>query len=306
MKQPTYSCVRIKKIRTATDARNAYRHGARIRGSFGKSAVDPYRSHLNQHFSFNPDTSEFEQVAQCPDYREEIEARRDAAGARRPKNGTFATEMMFTASPALFSASDGSTDLDKAHAWAIACLDISQEKYGNQCIAARLDLDETTPHLSVFILPMYEKTYGGANRTSRRKPRRTVSHNKVFGGPDDLRKMQDWAADNLRNKGFDVVRGRPVEETKARNFQPDGQRHKQLQEMREALAEREEKLQAKLNKILEALKVVGRAFRSEEHKLSPPTRRLLNQFLSHPKVNLTQPKKQKDHLETSERRPGPR
>lgn len=283
MRQPTYSCVRIKKIRTATDARNAYRHGARIRGSFGKSAVDLRRSHLNQHFTFNPDAFEFEQVAQCPDYREEIEARRVAAGARRPKNGTFATEVMFTASPSLFKSDDGSVDLERARSWARACLDISQEKYGNQCIAARLDLDETTPHLSVFILPMYEKTYGGANRRSSRKPRRTVSHNKVFGGPDDLRKMQDWAAVQLKAKGFDVVRGRPVEETKARNFQPDGRRHEDLQKMQEALKEKEEKL----NAILKALKIVGRAFRAEEQKLSPSMRGLLRQLLSQPKIQLT-------------------
>ena len=255
----TYSCVRIKKIRTATDAQNATRHGRRERGSFGKSAVDLERTPLNCHWSFDPDTQELERVGEGIDVGAALETRREQMKARRPKNGTFGTEMMFTASPALFHGPDGKVDNDQAKAWAKACLDLAQEKYPGMCVGARLDLDETTPHLSVFIMPVYEKTYGGEKRKSKRAPRRAVSHNKVFGGPDDLRLMQDWAADGLKARGFDVSRGRPVEITRAANFRPDGAIYEKLGQVWRRLRAREQKLDQRERVISGWMKEVGKA-----------------------------------------------
>jgi len=260
----TYSCVRIKKIRTASDARNAYRHGARERGAFGKSAVDLDRTHLNQHWSFDPDSQELELVDKCPDYRAALETRREQLGAKRPKNGVFGTEMMFTASPSLFKGSDGQIDNDQAKAWAKACLDLAQAKYPGLCVAARLDLDETTPHMSVFIMPVYEKTYSGEKRKSTRKPKIAVSHNKVFGGPDDLSLLQDWAADGLKNKGFGVERGRSVDITRAVNFRPDGKIYEKLLAMWKKLKKEKHDVD-KRHKILS--KIAG-IFSAESHLLT--------------------------------------
>ena len=162
----TYSCVRVKKIKSATDAQNLTRHGQRAKGSFKASAVDLDRSHLNGHFVFDADAVNFKKVDECPDYRELLDTATKRLNAKRPKNGVFGTEMMFTASPDLFKDKDGNVDIDHARAWGDACLELARDKYGAKCVAARLDLDETTPHLSVFILPTYRKSYSGEKRKS--------------------------------------------------------------------------------------------------------------------------------------------
>lgn len=264
MSSTTFSCVRIKKIRTATDAQQATRHGRRAKGSFRKSAVDLERSHLNCHWQFDPDTQELERVEEGVDVGAALEARRGHLNAKRAKNSSYGTEMMFTASPALFRGSDGQIDNDQAKAWARACLDLAQERYPGMCVGARLDLDETTPHLSVFILPVYEKTYSGAKRQSNRAPRRTVSHNKVFGGPKDLSHLQDWAADGLKAAGFGVERGRSVNITRAINFRPDGQIYQKLK----AMWQRVRKEEKEVEKRRETFAKLAKIFSAESHRLT--------------------------------------
>ncbi|MEC8195745.1 MAG: plasmid recombination protein [Pseudomonadota bacterium] len=236
-----YSSVRVKKIRAAVDARNLSRHGAREKGSFRQSAVDLKRTHLNRHWAFDFDGHHLAEVEQCPDYRDLLERVMKAQKAKRPKNGTFGTEMLFTASREFFLDAEGRVDQGKASAWAEACIEMAQEKYPGLCAAARLDMDETTPHLSIFVMPVYEKTYGGEKRQSKRKraPRRAVSHNRVFGGRGDLSNLQDWAADGLQARGFELSRGIPVEITRAKNFRPDGQLMKRMEEADRKIRARE-------------------------------------------------------------------
>lgn len=263
----TYSCVRVKKIKSATDAQNLTRHGRRAKGSFKASAVDLSRSHLNGHFVFDPDLDDFDAVDECPDYRELLDARTKQLKAKRPRNGVFGSEMMFTASPDLFRSPGGNVDIGQARAWSKACLELAREKYGQRCVAARLDLDETTPHLSVFILPMYRKSYGGEKRKGRGE-KWAVSHNKVFGGPDDLSLLQDWAADGLKARGFDVKRGRPKAVTRAVNFRPDGQIYQSLLEAWETV----KKNHKGLRKRAEAFNKLAKIFKREADNLSPEGR----------------------------------
>lgn len=264
----TYSCVRVKKIKSATDAQNLTRHGQRAKGSFKASAVDLDRSHLNGHFVFDADAVNFKQVDECPDYRELLDTATKRLNAKRPKNGVFGTEMMFTASPDLFKDKEGNVDIDQARAWGDACLELARDKYGAKCVAARLDLDETTPHLSVFILPTYRKSYSGEKRKSTRGDKWAVSHNKVFGGPDDLSLLQDWAADGLKAKGFDVERGRPKEITRAINFRPDGQIYQHLVSMWRKLKDKEKSLE----KRAVVFDKLAKIFKKEADSLSPQGR----------------------------------
>ncbi|HEV7434119.1 MAG TPA: hypothetical protein VGO22_04520 [Pseudorhizobium sp.] len=75
----------------------------------------------------------------------------------------------------------------------------------------RLDLDETTPHLSVFIAPSYSKyTTSGAARW--------VSVREHFGQPQKLSDLQDWAGRICEPLG--LVRGRPRTETNAEHLAP--------------------------------------------------------------------------------------
>lgn len=264
MSKTQYSCVRINKIRTAADARNATRHGRRVRGAFNKSAVDLERTHLNVHWRFDPDVYELEEVDECPDYREELEKRREQLKAKRPKNGVFGTEMMFIASRAVFKEHDPKD-------WAKACLEIAEKRYPGLCVAARLDMDETTPHLSVFIMPVYEKGYSGEKRKSKREPRKAVSHNKVFGGPADLSLLQDWAADGLKEKGFGVERGVPVGITRATNQRPNGVLYQKLVAMWNKLKAREKKIEQVEGQLEERRKtfaILADIFRKESKNLT--------------------------------------
>lgn len=75
----------------------------------------------------------------------------------------------------------------------------------------RLDLDETTPHLSVFIIPTYRKhTKSGVARW--------VSVREHFGQPQKLSDLQDWAGRICEPLG--LVRGRPRTETAAKHLAP--------------------------------------------------------------------------------------
>jgi hypothetical protein len=48
-------------------------------------------------------------------------------------------------------------------------------RFGSAVVARRLDLDEATLHLSICMLPIYEKT-------TKRTTSTTVSYRKVLGG----------------------------------------------------------------------------------------------------------------------------
>ena len=262
MGQVSFSAVRVRKVRTSSDAVNSTKHGQRKKGYLGKSRIDPERTHLNQHWVFDNDAQGLERVAECPNYHKAIEDRRKQVGATRAKNGVFGTEMMFIASRDVFLGDDGQIDDEIAAKWAKDCLELAEKKYPGMCVAARLDLDETTPHLSIFMMPHYEKTYGGEKRQSKRvrKPKVTLSHNKVFGGPDNLSHLQDWAADGLKNRGWDVNRGIPVEVTRAKNARPDGAAYaviidiwQKLKRREEYLARRDEKITAWVEQVSQAL-----------------------------------------------------
>ncbi|MCD1645364.1 plasmid recombination protein [Aurantimonas coralicida] len=75
----------------------------------------------------------------------------------------------------------------------------------------RLDLDEATPHLSVFVIPSYMKyTQSGVARW--------VSVREHFGKPEQLSDLQDWAGRICEPLG--LVRGRPRTETDAEHLAP--------------------------------------------------------------------------------------
>ncbi|MEX6509044.1 hypothetical protein [Jiella sp. M17.18] len=75
----------------------------------------------------------------------------------------------------------------------------------------RLDLDETTPHLSVFIVPTYTKVTKHTVSTC-------VSVRHHFGQPAKLSALQDWIGGECKPLG--LVRGRPRTETNARHLSP--------------------------------------------------------------------------------------
>ena len=56
-------------------------------------------------------------------------------------------------------------------------------------------------------LQTYEKSYEGEQRKSTRKPKKTISHNQVFGTPEQLSDLQDWGARVMQAAGHKLARG---------------------------------------------------------------------------------------------------
>lgn len=214
MIQSGYIAVRVKPLKKWSDVANATRHGRREDLA---RHVDRSRTHLNRHWAVTG-TCEFEEHPEPADIEVAFNITAGIAGANWRKGAIVGTEMIFIASPEYFNdyesewdaldGKPGKLNVQRANEWAEDCLAAAQAKFPGQIAAARLDLDEKTPHLSVFMLPMYEKSYEGQKRHSerQRRPRKAISHNQVLGSPDKLSALQDWITDEMQARGRKELR----------------------------------------------------------------------------------------------------
>ena len=210
-----YASVRAHKISSKTDLRNFDKHGKRIgsENATFRDSVDDSMTHLNQHYKIKNgnlqrcDVSEVDLVKQYDDMVNET-------GAKASKLADhIGTEMILLASPEYFLDKNGKRDNAKIEAYVNRSLEYANHYYGGKVFGARLDLDETTPHLSLFICPHYEKTYkkrGGDEIL--RSGKIGLSHNKVIPRYDVL---QTQYATFMNTLG--LSRGLTKEEHKARN-----------------------------------------------------------------------------------------
>lgn len=227
--------VRVKPLKQWSDVSNATRHGKREDPS---KHVDRSRTHLNKHWVSmdvpNPDGSmgrKLMPTSEAPDIAAAFKDLAEKRGAKWRKGAIVGTEMLFIASPDFFGPAGPERDKLAAE-WANKCLRAALKKYPGQVAAARLDLDETTPHFSIFLIPTYQKSYDGEKRQSSRKPKRTISHNQVFGTPEKLSALQDWAAAEMKAAGYKLERGEPKTKKGADHNTPaEGRR--QIQQARE-------------------------------------------------------------------------
>ncbi|MHC5832999.1 MAG: plasmid recombination protein, partial [Nostoc sp.] len=83
------------------------------------------------------------------------------------------TEMFLSASPEYFRPDNpslsGQWSDERMQQWASASRDWLAQNYGSKCVRAELHLDESTPHIHAYIVPLNEKTG-------------RVSHDAMFGG----------------------------------------------------------------------------------------------------------------------------
>lgn len=103
------------------------------------------------------------------------------------KDAVLCTEMFLSASPEYFRplnpSLSGQWSDERMQQWASASRDWLVENYGSKCVRAELHLDESTPHIHAYIVPVNEKTG-------------RVSHDAMFGGRGGqgrikLSKLQD-------------------------------------------------------------------------------------------------------------------
>ena len=244
--------MRIKNFRTWADVQNATRHGRREDPA---RHVDRTKTDLNLHWAIDAEGKALRRQVEGADLRDCMERIGEARGAKWRKGAAVGTEMLWIASPDHFTKNGPAGSAawaEDAKRWATDCLKATAEKYPGMIAAARLDLDETTPHLSVFLVPIYEKppqsaregskeaealevALGATNapddaveaalslmaaaqaKRSRRKPRIAVSAGAHFGSRSLLSDLQTWAANQMQSRGHALERGEP-KATKGRDY----------------------------------------------------------------------------------------
>lgn len=134
------------------------------------------------------------------------EAQKNANGEFR-SNAVLAVEMILSASPEYFK---DQAALDK---WVDKNLTWLKSQYGDNCVNAVLHLDEQTPHIHVFIVPLDKK-----NKLNCRE---------FFGGRDKMKLLQDQSF--LAVKDLGIKRGEPKEFTGATHKKTREWRKEQIQ-----------------------------------------------------------------------------
>ncbi len=101
-----------------------------------------------------------------------------------------------------------------------------KKEFGDGLVAARMDLDESTPHIDAFIVPVSTRI------TKRGRQKREVSVRDIFGRPYHLSALQTSFALHMAPLGF--VRGTPKTVTQAVN-RPFREFHQEVLERSELI-----------------------------------------------------------------------
>lgn len=210
-----YSQVNIEPIGTLTDLQNRTSHCLRRGGADAtfRGSYRPEDEHKNEHFILGEDGT-LEATTDGFNLNAEIEKMRAANGASYRKNAPVATEFILGASKEFF---EGKNE-QQIKEWAQVSMRAAEAKFEGKVFAASLHMDESTPHLHVYILPHYQKPLierkkkeNARKRKSRRKPRVGVSHEKVIGR---YGQYHDWYNSAMHAAGYTALkRGEPMDKS---------------------------------------------------------------------------------------------
>jgi len=200
-----YAIIRINSRCSRTAIGQANAHGNRTDIS---AHVDRSRSHLNQFWVPNLGLEDPTDLVAAVDRVTEVLGAR-----RRSDNAGLLADFHVGASPEFFLYDDGRQgfDPDKIQRWTDYNIEVFNRKFPGRVAQIRLDMDEKTPHLAVFVVPTYVKT-------TKRGETLWVSYRKQFGGDkheasEKCIALQDWYAEEMAF--FGLHRGEPKEETGA-------------------------------------------------------------------------------------------
>lgn len=173
-------------------------HGLRAHNCDNPSRYDPARRSENQFGSaYHDDPTD---VAAC------VKASAAARGAKFRKSASLAQEMIFIVSPGFFGKP---ADPQKVQLFRDRTLSSVERRWPGATACWRLDLDETTPHLNVWLVPVKEKVLKSGSVS------RHVSVKDDFSGHRrQLSELQDWYAEQMADLG--ISRGQRNSEGKAK------------------------------------------------------------------------------------------
>lgn len=193
MTKPTYAILRINRLKSKADLDGATRHGKRQDTG---THFDPERTQYNEHYGACRNAGPV-------DWAIVVEAALERRGAVVRKGASVAAEFFVGASPEFFAprAWEPHFNMERVRAFADAVLDAFYERFGDMVVAARLDLDEGSPHMAICVVPIYDKVTKAGSQP-------TVSYRKVFGGNTrleariNLMELQDWFAEKMAPVGL--------------------------------------------------------------------------------------------------------
>lgn len=136
-----FAIARIEKIKSLKQASVACSHNMRTEARFSKE-VDSSRSHLNRVL-----------VGSKEPYKDIV----DMLPEKRRKNAVLAVEVLLTASPEYFrdeGQGHGEWNDEKLEAWVKPAQEFAKQHFGKNLVNMALHLDEATPHIQLFVVPL--------------------------------------------------------------------------------------------------------------------------------------------------------
>ncbi|MEO0685528.1 MAG: MobV family relaxase, partial [Cyanobacteria bacterium J06649_11] len=194
--------MRVGKLKSFGNVGGSEKHTARLQDT---PNADPYKENIRLIGNNND-----------PSLEEIVKAKIAASTKHKPrKDAVLCSEIFLSASPEYFRPHDP----DKAGEWndklmwnfANASTKWLQENFREKCVRAELHLDESTPHIHAYIVPVNDKT-------------KKLSHKAMFGGDGKqasikMSKLQDSYAKGLAHLGIERgVKGSKATHTKVKEY----------------------------------------------------------------------------------------
>jgi Plasmid recombination enzyme len=194
--------MRVGKLKSLGSVGGSEKHTARLQDT---PNADPYKENIRLLGS--DDDPELEKIV--------LDKIADNTKHKPRKDAVLCSEIFLSASPEYFRPHNPSEagEWDDSLMWnfANASKKWLQDNFGDKCVRAELHLDESTPHIHAYIVPLNDKT-------------KQLSHKAMFGGDGrqasiKLSKFQDSYAKELAPLGIERgVKGSQATHTKVKEY----------------------------------------------------------------------------------------
>ena len=137
--------------------------------------------------------------------RELVDQRINAHGGRPRRDSVECVEVLLEASPEYFTEGRDEVNPERVPPFAEKAVEFLRKRYGENCVKAVLHMDETTPHVQAFVVPIDE--------------RGKLNCKRFFGTRERLREFQDAYARKMEPLGLKRgVRGSRASHTDIQKF----------------------------------------------------------------------------------------
>ncbi|WP_414528452.1 MobV family relaxase [Nodularia chucula] len=194
--------LRVEKLKSFSNVGSSEKHTARLQDT---PNADPTKKNIRL-------------IGELDDLplSEIVKAKIATSTKHKPrKDAVLCSDIFLSASPEYFRPHDpslaGEWDNNRMLDFANASKNWLLENYGDKCVRAELHLDEVTPHIHAYIIPINDKT-------------KQLSHKAMFGGDGKqasikLSKLQDSYAAALAPLGIERgVKGSKATHTKVKKY----------------------------------------------------------------------------------------